>query len=236
MKTDVFSSRAAVGFVAASVTVGVLLAGPIATTLFLSIVSAVASQEWFSQSTNWRQEKNASSGSGVKTLSLIVSGFVYLIVACGAFVWLHYHYGFWPIFWLTCCVVATDVGALVFGRAIGGPKLALKISPNKTLAGLMGGVASSVGISLLVVSALAAWCPDISVNYPAAGAFAAIFAFVAQGGDLMLSFFKRKFDVKDWGTALKSHGGVLDRIDGHMPCWLLLAVVMLVGREPPYVW
>ena len=122
--------------------------------------------------------------------------------------------------WTLAIVWATDILAYFAGRAIGGPKLAPGISPNKTWAGLAGGVAGAALTSYVVARyagislALFGWSL-------AAGA---VLAVVAQGGDLFESWMKRQAGVKDSGTLLPGHGGVLDRLDGLVPVALVVAV------------
>jgi len=108
--------------------------------------------------------------------------------------------------WALSLVWATDIGAYFAGRAIGGPKLAPSISPSKTWAGLGGGVACA----LLVGFALHGLAGLPLVLAAASG----LLAVAAQLGDLFESWMKRRAGVKDSGTILPGHGGVLDRLDG----------------------
>jgi phosphatidate cytidylyltransferase len=105
-------------------------------------------------------------------------------------------------------VWATDILAYFIGRAIGGPKLAPRISPGKTWSGAIGGAVCAVIAGSLV--AYAAF-PDSIVR-------AALVAFVlsvgSQSGDLFESFIKRRFGVKDSSHLIPGHGGVMDRVDG----------------------
>lgn len=106
------------------------------------------------------------------------------------------------------CVWAADTLAYFAGRTIGGPKLAPRISPKKTWAGFAGGVVGSVlaGPALLWALGLA---PSTRAGLAAIG-----LSLMSQGGDLFESWIKRRFGVKDSGTLIPGHGGVLDRIDG----------------------
>ena len=109
---------------------------------------------------------------------------------------------------------ATDIFAYFAGRAIGGPKLAPRISPNKTWAGLIGGMAGAAAVRL----ARPPGCFEIGAALPLARRRR--WALIAQAGDLYESWVKRRAGVKDSGTLLPGHGGVLDRLDG------LLAVAL----------
>lgn len=110
-------------------------------------------------------------------------------------------------------VWAVDIGAYFAGRMIGGPKLAPKLSPSKTWAGLLGGMAASAVVGYLWASVAGALYPE------AALLIGAVVGVVAQIGDLGESMLKRRFGVKDSGHIIPGHGGILDRIDG-----LLLAL------------
>jgi len=111
--------------------------------------------------------------------------------------------------WTLALVWACDIGAYFAGRAIGGPKLAPGISPNKTWAGLIGGVfvASLFGAAMHVEYGLP-WRLTLATPF---------LAVLAQGGDLFESWLKRRAGVKDSGTILPGHGGLLDRLDGLVP-------------------
>ncbi|GAB7388250.1 phosphatidate cytidylyltransferase [Bacillaceae bacterium] len=102
---------------------------------------------------------------------------------------------------------ATDTGAYFIGRAFGRKKLWPVISPNKTVEGALGGV-----ISALLAAAVFA-CAYPFVSLPKAILLGAVGAVAAQLGDLIESAYKRHYDVKDTGTILPGHGGVLDRFD-----------------------
>ena len=122
--------------------------------------------------------------------------------------------------WTLATVWVTDIGAYFAGRAIGGPKLAPAISPNKTWAGLIGGV---VAAALLGAAMHQAY--GLPLRLTLASPFLAV---VAQAGDLFESWLKRRAGVKDSGNILPGHGGVLDRLDGLVPVAPIAAVLVLV--------
>lgn len=113
------------------------------------------------------------------------------------------------VLWLVVVVVATDVFAYLVGRSVGGPKLAPRISPGKTRSGLAGGMAAAA-IAGAVLAFLTGW------GRLPAGLCGALLALVAQLGDLFESAIKRRAGVKDSGTLIPGHGGVLDRLDGFL--------------------
>ena len=131
-------------------------------------------------------------------------------------------------FTVLLAVWAGDIGAFFAGRLIGGPKLAPRISPKKTWAGLIGAMVSAglVGATAALVGVIA----DVSVpGAPSAAALAAAgaaLAVVAQAGDLGESWVKRRFGAKDSSGLIPGHGGLLDRVDG-----LLAAAVALAAWQ-----
>jgi len=106
-------------------------------------------------------------------------------------------------------VAAGDTMAYFTGRAIGRRKLAPAVSPNKTVEGAIGGLLGSVGCSVLYAHGFR---PVMPSGYAAAAGFA--IGVFAQAGDLFESMVKRAAGVKDSGTILPGHGGILDRADG----------------------
>lgn len=124
--------------------------------------------------------------------------------------------------WAMALVWACDIGAYAAGRTFGGPRLAPAISPNKTWAGLVGGVTAAG----LFGWALMTWA---GLPWQLAAASPAL-AVLAQIGDLYESALKRRAGVKDSGNLLPGHGGVLDRLDGLVPVALVAAVLVMLLR------
>ena len=110
--------------------------------------------------------------------------------------------------YLMVTVWATDIGAYLTGRLIGGPKLLPEISPKKTWAGLFGGMAFAALFGYGVAYGFGAARPCV------AGGLALMLAVVSQLGDMFESYVKRRSGLKDSGDLIPGHGGVLDRIDG----------------------
>jgi len=115
-------------------------------------------------------------------------------------------------------VMATDTGAYYAGHLLGGPKIWPSVSPKKTWAGSLGGLAATVAVCLIVG---AAWGKASLTDFVLLGIALSI---AAQMGDFMESALKRAADVKDSGALLPGHGGVLDRIDGLLPAILVYAL------------
>ena len=137
-------------------------------------------------------------------------GFVYVAVPCIAIIALRADpaIGLAQIFWIVALVIAADTGAYVAGRSIGGPKLAPRVSPNKTWAGLGGAVVSAAIVGVVMALVL-----DRPTVWTLAGVSAGL-AVIEQVGDLAESAFKRRFGVKDASNIIPGHGGALDRVDG----------------------
>ena len=110
--------------------------------------------------------------------------------------------------WLFTLVWAADTGAYLAGRAIGGPKLAPTISPNKTWAGFFGALISAAAVGWATGALL-----EKTTIWPLL-AFSAGLGAVSQCGDLLESFVKRRFHKKDTSGLIPGHGGLFDRADG----------------------
>ncbi|KAF1301129.1 phosphatidate cytidylyltransferase [Enterococcus saccharolyticus] len=109
-------------------------------------------------------------------------------------------------------VWATDIGAYMVGRQYGSRKLWPEISPNKTIEGALGGIASAVVVALLYLLAFPGET-YFGYNFFVMIVLTIIFSIVGQFGDLVESSIKRHYDVKDSGNILPGHGGILDRFD-----------------------
>lgn len=124
---------------------------------------------------------------------------------------------------LMAAVWAIDITAYAFGRVIGGPLLAPSISPKKTWAGLVGGMVGAVLIGwglgpYLKVSGMQVIIP-----------LCCALAVIEQGGDLLESWVKRRWGVKDSSGLIPGHGGVMDRVDGLLAAGLVVAAGKLIA-------
>ena len=104
--------------------------------------------------------------------------------------------------------VSTDIGGYIFGKIFKGPKL-IKISPNKTYSGVIGGYLMSIILCYLFVNLN--YGDEINSND---FVFILLISTISQLGDIIISYFKRLSKIKDTGKILPGHGGLLDRIDG----------------------
>ncbi|WP_158045668.1 phosphatidate cytidylyltransferase [Skermanella pratensis] len=137
-------------------------------------------------------------------------GIPYIVFGSVSLIWVRGHPedGLGLLIYLLFCIWATDIGAYAAGKSIGGPKLAPRISPKKTWAGLIGGMLSAAAFGAGVAVAFDAERPWL------AAVLGMVLAVVGQIGDLFESGIKRRFDVKDSGRLIPGHGGLLDRVDG----------------------
>jgi phosphatidate cytidylyltransferase len=124
-------------------------------------------------------------------------------------------------FWALSLVWATDIGAYFAGRAIGGAKVAPSISPNKTWAGVIGGMTAATALAAILYLQFGLALPLVAAT--------PLLAVAAQVGDFFESWLKRRAGVKDSGTLLPGHGGVLDRLDGVVTSAPLAAILVASG-------
>jgi phosphatidate cytidylyltransferase len=123
---------------------------------------------------------------------------------------------------IVAIVIATDTGAYFAGRSIGGPKIAPRISPSKTWAGLAGGATAAALVSFAFFYSNVGE-RSFSLMGLAALGIGAVLAVVAQAGDFLESGMKRKAGLKDSSNLIPGHGGVLDRVDGLLPVAIVAA-------------
>lgn len=123
------------------------------------------------------------------------------------------------LLFLFAVVWGTDILAYFVGRAVGGPKLWARVSPNKTWSGAIGGFVFAIVFGVGAVVALG------QANLIAWAVLAGVLSIVSQLGDLLESGIKRRFDVKDSSHLIPGHGGIMDRIDGLVSA-AILAVLL----------
>jgi phosphatidate cytidylyltransferase len=127
------------------------------------------------------------------------------------------HFGFTAILFVFVIVWLTDIVAYFAGRALGGPKLMPRVSPNKTWSGAVSGTLAGTAGGVLVAG---------TFNSVEIALVALALSLASQGGDLFESAVKRRFSAKDASQLIPGHGGLMDRLDG----FIAAAVVgMLIG-------
>jgi phosphatidate cytidylyltransferase len=218
-------------------------------TAFVVAVAGGVLWEW------WGLVRAFASGS-VRRLLWLFGGIFYIGIAAMTIVLLREDQvsGWLLLLVVLLAVIGTDIGAYFAGRTIGGPKIAPRISPSKTWAGLVGG-AMAAGIAVLVVtwSWHSGLCEILNPPFqdPMGNRFqfdgpcsfglpptpyllissilaGAVIAVLAQAGDFFESWMKRRAGVKDSGALLPGHGGLFDRADG------LIAVLFVLGLFSAY--
>lgn len=152
-----------------------------------------------------------------------IGGFFYALAPALSLLWVRDRAedGLALVLWTLLITWALDTGGYFAGRAFGGRKLAPSISPQKTWAGLYGGVALATVFS-------AAWVLATGLNWWLL-LLAPFFAAAAQVGDLFESWMKRRAGLKDSGNWLPGHGGLFDRIDGLVPIAVLTFAAEVLG-------
>jgi phosphatidate cytidylyltransferase len=165
----------------------------------------------------WLVGRRASLAAGIPYLGLAMVALAWLRSDGGA--------GRDNVVFLILIVWASDIGAYLAGRTIGGPKLAPRISPSKTWAGAAGGLIAAVLVGAAAAEALAGGALVRIVPVAAA------LGLAAQAGDLFESALKRHYGVKDSGQLIPGHGGLLDRLDGVLAAAPVAALLALgIGR------
>jgi phosphatidate cytidylyltransferase len=154
------------------------------------------------------------------------AGVVYVGLAGVGLIWLRGvgEAGRASVLFVVLVVWASDIGAYMVGRLVGGPKLAPAISPNKTWSGALGGLAAAIAAG----AAVAAWA-DPSSGLGRVALVAGLLGIAAAAGDLFESGIKRHFHVKDSSGLIPGHGGLLDRVDGLLAAVPVACVIALAG-------
>lgn len=138
-------------------------------------------------------------------------------------------HGLVTLSYLFAVVWSTDIFAYFAGRAFGGPKLAPRISPNKTWSGAVGGTVCAVIAGTLVAAiagrGVAFAVPALSFALSAA----------SQLGDLFESWVKRKFGRKDASHIIPGHGGIMDRVDGLVIAAMTLYLSFIFWNQPGFL-
>ena len=141
-------------------------------------------------------------------LNLITFFYIFIIFANSSYQIYKFGSPILFLFFISICFFS-DIGGYFFGKLIGGKKLT-KISPNKTISGAIGSFIFSL-IPLVLFSKIDSL--DIMINLKNIVLCLSV-SLINQIGDLIISFLKRRAKIKDTGSILPGHGGVLDRIDG----------------------
>jgi len=138
------------------------------------------------------------------------------------------------VLWLFFVVWATDVGGYVVGKSVGGPKLAVRISPNKTWSGLIGAILFAMSVAYIFALYLKAhgyMLGDFVFNTKMLVISSGILAVISQIGDLFESYIKRRLGLKDSSDLIPGQGGLFDRFDGLIFAASAVAVAVIMMGE-----
>tara|TARA_B100000989_G_C19523866_1_gene465733 strand:+ start:2280 stop:2930 length:651 start_codon:yes stop_codon:yes gene_type:complete len=134
------------------------------------------------------------------------------------------YYLYFLIILLIC--ISTDLGGYIFGRLLKGPKLT-RISPKKTFSGLFGGIFLSL-LSVSYFLKIDYLIIETEISFKLLILVTSI-SIVSQIGDIIISYFKRLSKIKDTGSIIPGHGGILDRIDGMLFAFPFSYVILLIN-------
>ena len=189
----------------------VIIEGSILFNLFISICLIIAAYEWLQMS-----KLNFQKIFG---LFFIMISFYTIYKIRNDFNQDYFH-----ILLITIICISTDTGGYICGKLLKGPKLT-KFSPNKTYAGVIGSFLFSIIITILFFE-LTSKIYDYKYTEETF-IFVLAVSLVSQMGDIIISYFKRLFKVKDTGKIIPGHGGILDRIDGMIFAYPFSYIVFL---------
>lgn len=161
------------------------------------------------------------AGRGARLSAL---GVFYVGLPTVALLWLRSDepFGFTALLFVLAIVWASDIAAYAAGRTIGGPKLAPRVSPNKTWAGLIGALLAGAA-----TAAFFAWLLEPEAQMARLAIIGVALASIAQVGDLVESALKRAFGLKDASDLIPGHGGFMDRLDGLIAAAIMAAILAL---------
>lgn len=192
--------------------------GGLVFTALIGLIAVLAIVEWVTLSRR---------GPGLTATGLL-AGSVWILLAGAGLIWVRADpmVGRANLVFLLLLVWSSDIGAYLVGRLVGGPRLAPLISPGKTWSGAVGGIAAAVAVGWI-----AGWlAPGRGGSNPGwILAMTSVLCVIGQIGDLTESWVKRRVGVKDSGTMIPGHGGLLDRLDALLavaPFAALLALAL----------
>ncbi len=207
------------------IAISIVLLGGVIYNMFMLVIAVLMAFEWCNLTKRDNDIYGVSSAN-----RWIVVGIVYIVSGILSMIYLRdLESGQINILFVLFTVWATDISAYFVGRTIGGPKIWPAISPKKTWSGLVGGMLAAGLVNVVI---------GLFYNHPIyiMMLFGAFLAVISQVGDFFESWVKRHFNVKDSGTILPGHGGVLDRVDGLVTVAPLVAIVTFMNNGIMPLW
>ena len=190
----------------------IIIEGSILFNLFISICFVITAYEWLQMS-----KLNIQKIFG---LFFIIISFYTIYKIRNDF-----NQDYFRILLITIICISTDTGGYICGKLLKGPKLT-KFSPNKTYAGVIGSFLLSIIITILFFK-LSLKIHNFRFTEQTF-IFVLVVSLVSQMGDIIISYFKRLFKVKDTGNIIPGHGGILDRIDGMIFAYPFSYIIFLI--------
>ena len=175
-----------------------ILQGSVFFVFFLSLSFFITSFEWL----NMNKKKN----------SMKIIGLIFLLFSFYSAFFIRENLGLYFFLFIILVCIFTDIGGYIFGKIFKGPKLST-VSPNKTYSGMIGSFLTSLMVGLIFIN-LTEMKLLMDINNLILLSFILLISLISQIGDLVISYFKRKANLKDTGKILPGHGGLLDRLDG----------------------
>ncbi|KKB96075.1 Phosphatidate cytidylyltransferase [Candidatus Arcanobacter lacustris] len=173
----------------------------------------------------WSEVTKNKDATDKQNMMWKIIGLFYILLPCLSLIWIReQHKGMSIIFWLLANVWATDIAAYLVGSTVGGWKIWPSISPNKTWSGFVAGVLASTGVGYATAKLTGSQRPDILIL------MSIVLSIYGQIGDMVESWIKRHFNVKDSGKMVPGHGGILDRVDSLVPVAPKVVAVLLFDK------
>lgn len=172
--------------------------------LWIYTIASIMLYEWYNMTNNTKQHRIYNLMGQISVITSISS------ILTISYIDTHN----WILLTLFICISTVDIMAMCGGKIIGGRKLAPRISPNKTISGLLVGTMSAcIVINLLTYIPMYHLPNMLHTSHMSLTLHILLLGISSQAGDLFVSYFKRKCNIKDTGTIIPGHGGVLDRFD-----------------------
>ena len=191
-------TRIMVGLMLGPIFLGAIVFSKILLQFLILLATIAMLNEWY----NMTKDNVRYNIAGLAIISIPVSCLFSIMYMFDNYKYIFLTYGI--------IIASMDVCAMFGGRYFGGPKLVPKISPNKTWSGLVSGL-----LGCAIFTYLISLLPEYDFEYTGFQlvVFAAFLGLLGQASDIFISYFKRRFNLKDTGNILPGHGGMLDRFD-----------------------